>query len=84
MRNRSLPWLTRASSFVLTMADSVVRKKFIEIAATQMPSSAFDDATREAVLSDISSVAAAKATRWLAVIRRDYGQKVFDQIVAER
>lgn len=78
--NRPLSELEVRSNFVLQLSDEL-REKFVEIAVTKSPSAAFDLASRLASINGISTLAAGKATRWLAVVRRDYGQQVFDQIV---
>lgn len=69
--------------YVLQLSDEL-REKFIEIAATKSPSAAFDLASRLAMLNGVNQLAAAKATRWLAVVRRDHGQEAFDKITAKQ
>jgi hypothetical protein len=81
--SRPIGELEVRAMFVLQLPDNL-RKEFVEIAATKSPSAAFDLATQLATLHGVNSLAAAKATRWLAVVRRDHGQKVFDQITAKQ
>lgn len=83
MEPRTLGELVIRAQYVLVLPHKD-RKVFIEIARTKSPSAAFDLATREAIINDVLPLAAAKATRWLAMIRRDHGEEVFDRIVAER
>jgi len=78
--NRPLGELRVRANYVLQLPRKL-REEFIEIAATKSPSAAFDLATRTAIIYDVLPLAAAKATRWLAVIRRDYGQEEFDRVV---
>ena len=52
----------------------------MRIASEKSPSAAFSLASRAAQLhghAGMDTLALAKATRWLAVIRRDYGEKAF-------
>ena len=81
--SRLLGELEVRAVFVLQLPDDL-RKEFVEIAATKSPSAAFDLATQLATLHGVNSLAAAKATRWLAVVRRDHGQQTFDQITAKQ
>lgn len=58
-------------------------RECVSIAAEKAPSSAFDLGTRAAMLAGVDEFRArgvAKATRWLAVIRRDYGIEKFNQL----
>lgn len=80
--NRPLSELEVRSNFVLELQGEL-REKFIEIAATKSPSAAFDLASRLASINGISTLAAGKATRWLAVVRRDHGQETFNKIVSK-
>ena len=62
-----------------------LRERFVEIARTKSPSAAFGLAEATAWLHGfipMEALAIAKATRWLAVVRRDYGQAEFDRITA--
>ena len=64
-----------------------LRKKIINIAATRSPAAVYGLA--EAILRTHGFVSReaesiAKACRWLAIIRRDYGQAEFDRITAEQ
>jgi len=80
--NRPLSELEVRSNFVLQLSGKL-REKFIEIAATKSPSATFDLASRLASINGISALAAGKATRWLAVVRRDHGQEIFNQIITK-
>ena len=60
------------------------RDQCIELAQTKSPSAVFELAQRAAILAGFNQMEAlgvAKATRWLTVIRRDYGQKAFEEAV---
>jgi hypothetical protein len=68
----------------LFRAPQELRDECVEIARLKSPSSAFDLAHRAAVLAGFAPLPAlgiAKATRWLAVIRRDYGMERFNEVV---
>ncbi len=80
MEPRKLGELEIRAQYVLDLPHRD-RKVFVEIASTKSPSAAFDLAAQTAIIYDIMPIAAAKATRWLAVIRRDYGQEEFDRVV---
>lgn len=70
--------------FVLQLPDEV-RKEFIGIARTKSPSAAFNlalIAARVHGIEGMEAIAVAKATRWLAMIRRDHGDEMFEQVVA--
>lgn len=61
-----------------------LREKCVEIAREKSPSAAFDLAIKAASLADAGQMEAlgiAKATRWLSLIRRDYGMEKFEQVV---
>jgi len=92
MEQRELPWLKNKWRLFLKLLEegvsrqnfNEIKKTLVEIAAIESPSSAIDRAREAAILLDIPTESAGKATRWLAMIRRDYGQEAFDQIIAER
>jgi hypothetical protein len=68
----------------LSRAPQELREKCVEIARGKSPSAAFDLATRVAILAGMNQIEAlgiAKATRWLSVIRRDYGVQEFEKVV---
>ena len=74
-----------ARAFPVLRLSPELRQKFVEIARTKSPSAAFGLAEATARLhgfSPIEALGIAKATRWLAVVRRDYGQAEFDRITA--
>lgn len=61
-------------------------EKAIEIAGSKSPSASFDAAglhARSTGKDQMTSLAFAKGTRWLAMIRRNEGQQAFDAAVAE-
>jgi hypothetical protein len=75
----------QARALPVLRLEGELRKKLINIAAQKSPSAAFDLAGATARLHGFSSSEAlgiAKATRWLTVVRRDYGQAEFDRITA--
>ncbi|MFZ2556027.1 MAG: hypothetical protein WAX57_04260 [Minisyncoccia bacterium] len=66
----------------LTLVSQELRHECVNIAREKSPSAAFDLANlaaRQHGLVGIQMIAVAKATRWLSVIRRDHGEKVFEQ-----
>lgn len=68
--------------------DAVDLEKAIEIAGAKSPSGAFDAAQRYYIMRHGSAVmngylAFAKGTRWLAIIRRDEGQKAFEAVIEQ-
>jgi len=84
MNDRPLSELRLRAIFVFRLPDEV-RKEFIGIARTKSPSAGFDLALIAAQvhsIADMEAIAVAKATRWLAMIRRDHGDQVFEQVVA--
>jgi hypothetical protein len=63
-----------------------LREKCVEIARAKSPSAAFDLGYQAAFLAGLNQLEAlgvAKATRWLSVIRRDYGQEKFEEVVSK-
>lgn len=77
-KKRPLPWLQAESAAARTGKYSAA---LVEFASSKRPSGAYD-AAREHVFLDSGDAALAeqlaKACRWLAVIRRDYGQAAFE------
>ena len=60
-----------------------LRDQCVGIARTHAPSSAFNLGARAALLSgfgQMGQIGVAKATRWLAVVRRDYGAEAFEEL----
>ena len=83
MNERPLSELKLRAIFVFRLPDEV-RREFIGIARTKSPSAAFDlalIAARVHGIANLESIAVAKATRWLAMIRRDHGEEVLNQVV---
>jgi hypothetical protein len=81
---RTLPELIARSSAVLTMKGEI-RKKLIEVAKTKSPSAAYDIAFLMAHNTGhvgADKVAIAKATRWLAIIKKNY-EDDFEKVVEE-
>ena len=79
--NRPLEELTLRIR-ALSHAPENLREECIGIAREKSPSAAFDLASiaaRTYGVDAITAMSAAKATRWLAVIRRDYGDTEFNQ-----
>ena len=67
---------------VLALVSSALRAECIEIARGKSPSAAFDlaaIATRKHGVDVMNTMRVAKATRWLAVIRRDHGSDIFNE-----
>ena len=63
------------------------RKEFIKIAATESPTKTHDLVEAKAINYGLDYPLAnkiARAARWLAIIRRDYGQEEFDRITGKR
>ena len=61
-------------------------EKAIEIASSKSPSASFDVAglhARIKGLDQMTGLVFAKGVRWLAMIRRDEGQEVFEKACAE-
>lgn len=74
----------RASALLDSRVSQELRDKCVEIARTKSPSAAFDLAARaafQAGLGQMEALGVAKATRWLAVVRRDHGDQVFEDAV---
>jgi hypothetical protein len=62
-----------------------LRNQCLAIARNKSPSASINLARLAAEqhgVSGMEAIAAAKATRWLAVIRRDHGEQVFNEAVA--
>lgn len=81
--------LQQLKNFVLNgflNVDFILIDKCVVITREKSPSVAFQSAQREAFLSGVNQMEAlklAKAARWLAVIRRDYGKTEFDATVRQ-
>lgn len=84
MDERPLSELKLRAIFVLRLAESA-RAEFVEIARTKSPSASYTlvlIAARVHGIEGMEVIAVAKATRWLAMIRRDHGEETFNQVVA--
>ena len=69
---------------VLTQVSGEFQQELINIAREKSPSSAFDLASiaaRTHGLDGMQTIGIAKATRWLAVIRRGHGDNHFNEAV---
>lgn len=69
---------------LLLEKDQELKRKLIEFAKEKSPSAVFPLAqtlARLAGKSQFEALALAKATRWLAIILRDYGKAEFERIV---
>lgn len=67
---------------VLTQVPDALRMECVGVAREKSPSSAFDLASiaaRKHGVDGMKVIGVAKATRWLAVIRRDHGDEIFNQ-----
>lgn len=67
---------------VLAQVQDELREECISIARDKSPSAAFDLASiaaRKHSIGDVRAIGVAKATRWLAMIRRDHGDEIFNQ-----
>jgi len=81
---RSLEELRIRATEPLKSVGKRLRSRCVEIARTKSPSAAFDLSLQAARMVGCEQQKAdnvAKATRWLAIIRRDYGQDAFDKTV---
>jgi len=82
--SRPVSELEVRATLPLSRTPQELRGKCVEIARQKSPSAAFELASQAAFLSGLNQLEAlgvAKATRWLAVIRRDYGQEKFEEMV---
>ena len=73
----------RAGVLLNSRVSQELRNQCVEIARTHAPSSAFNLGARSALLSgfgQMEQLGVAKATRWLAVVRRDYGAEAFEEL----
>lgn len=81
---RPLTELEMRACAALIHADYGLRDQCITIARERSPSASFDLAQRAAMLAGLDQIkmlGVAKATRWLAVIRRDHGVESFEKVV---
>ena len=82
--NRGLEDLERRVASILQLSDDGLRDQFIKIAAEETPTQsyeqAFDLATEH--FDARMSREFAKAARFLAIIRRDYGDDQFQEVVS--
>lgn len=71
--------LERKASAVLELSDDDLREQFVTIAASATPTQAYEKAFDLAVehFDARTATGFAKACRYLAIIRRDYGQAEF-------
>ena len=74
----------RVRATLLAQLPPELRDQCTELARKKSPSAIFNLAQRVAMLAGLgqmNSLAVAKASRWLAVIRRDYGEEAFEETV---
>ena len=84
-KSRTIDELEVRATLPLSRVSQELREKCVKIAREKSPSAAFALAGQTAFLSGLNQIEAlgiAKATRWLAVVRRDYGQVEFQEITA--
>jgi len=70
---------------ILMGVSEALREQCFAIACDKSPSAGFNLACRAAQqhgMSGMEAISVAKATRWLAVIRRDHGDTTFTEAVA--
>lgn len=82
--NRPLSELEVRALQPLMRVSQELRDECVEIARAKSPSAAFKQATRAARLAGFGewdALGIAKGTRWLSVIRRDYGMEKFNEAV---
>jgi len=82
--SRSLTELEIRASSALARVSQEVRARCVEIGRIKSPSAAYDLAMRIGMLEgfgQIQQIDLAKAVRWLAVVRRDYGMDKFEMLV---
>lgn len=82
---RSISELETRATLPFSQVSKELREKCVAIAREKSPSVAFKMASQEARifgLDQMNALGIAKATRWLAMIRRDYGQEKFKRITA--
>jgi len=81
--SRELQDLERRASAILQLFDDDLREQFVQIAGQESPTQsyekAFDLATEHFDARTARSFA--KACRFLAIIRRDYGEEQFHEVV---
>ncbi len=82
--NRELDDLRRRAATILELSDDSLRDQFIEIAQEETPTQSYERAFNLACdhFDPRVSQEFAKAARFLAVIRRDYGDDRFDEVVS--
>lgn len=70
---------------ILMGVSKALREQCLAIARDKSPSASINLARLAASqhgVSGMNAIAVAKATRWLAVIRRDHGEQIFNEAVA--
>ncbi len=80
---RSLSELTERASH-LTQVPQKLREECIAVARKKSPSASVAEAQRAAILAgyfEMDRERIAQATRWLAMIRRDFSPEQFEQVV---
>jgi hypothetical protein len=82
--NRELDDLRRRAATILELSDEGLRDQFIEIARDESPTQSYERAFDLACdhFDPRVSREFAKAARFLAMIRRDYGDEQFEEVVS--
>ncbi len=82
--NRELQDLERRASAILQLSDKELCEQFVQIAGNETPTQAYEKAFDLADKHFGARLASeyAKATRFLAMIRRDYGDEQFKEMVS--
>ncbi len=78
--------LEKKAATVLELSDTGLRKRFTDIAQEESPTQAFEKAFDLANEHFDARMARefAKATRYLAIIRRDYGQNQLEEVMGNQ
>lgn len=76
--------LARRASAILQLSDDELREQFVQIAAAETPTQSYERAFDLACEHYDARMSRdfAKSCRYLAMIRRDYGQDKFDKVVS--
>jgi len=76
----------RARAIAVLSLNPKLREVFTEISGVNSPSASYDLAEKTARLHGFSpneAIDIAKASRWLAILRRDYGKEEFNRVVSK-
>ncbi len=80
---REIEDLKRRTTAILQLSGKELRKQFVQIAGKETPTQSYEKAFDLGCEHFDARIARefAKACRFLAVIRRDYGEKEFEKVV---